>query len=237
MKLFFSLIGILLLSAASAQVNVSKKDRRKDVLLHTTAGNMVVRLSDSTPAHRDNFLLLVKKGYYDSLLFHRVIEGFMIQTGDPNSKLAPAGQPLGNGGPGYTVPAEMRPGLYHKKGAVAAARLGDQQNPTRASSGSQFYIVQGRTFTEGALDSITVARLDGRKIPEHRRAHYRELGGTPQLDGNYTVFGEVVKGLEVIDKVASTPTSKGADRDRPLTDVRILKATLIKRDKKLRSEF
>jgi peptidyl-prolyl cis-trans isomerase B (cyclophilin B) len=163
------------------------------------------------------------------MLFHRVIKGFMIQAGDPNSIRAAARAPLGGGGPGYTIPAEFASSLFHKKGALAAARQGDEINPERRSSGSQFYIVQGRTFTDAQMDSIEVARLQGRKISPERRELYRTVGGTPQLDGNYTVFGEVVRGLEVVDHIAGIETSKGPDRDRPLRDARILSVKLVKR--------
>jgi cyclophilin family peptidyl-prolyl cis-trans isomerase len=222
---------------AQGEVKLKHRDRKKDVELLTTEGNIIIRLADSTPMHRDNFLRLVKYGYFDSLLFHRVIRNFMIQSGDPNSKRALAHQPLGEGGPSYTIPSEFRQSLFHKKGAVAAARLGDKENPAKSSSGSQFYIVQGRTFTDRELDSVEVVRLNGRKLPADRRELYKTSGGTPQLDGNYTVFGEVVKGLDVVDRIASTPTSKGADRDRPLADMRILSAHLVKRDKKLKFSF
>jgi len=155
----------------------------------------------------------------------------MIQAGDPNSKQAPAGQPLGNGGPGYTIPAEFRPTLFHKKGVLAAARQGDNVNPEKKSGASQFYIVQGKTFTDKQLDSIETARLQGYKLPAAHREIYKTIGGTPQLDQNYTVFGEVVTGLNIVDKIASSSTSTGQDRDRPLQDVRILKAKLVKRKK------
>jgi len=190
---------------------------------------MVIRLSDSTPLHRDNFLKLVKVGFYDSVLFHRVIKNFMIQGGDPNSKGAMAGKPLGDGGPGYTIPAEFRKTLFHKKGALAAARMGDNVNPTKASSGSQFYIAQGKVFTDAGLDSVETFRLNGRKIPAEQREVYKTIGGTPHLDQGYTVYGEVVKGLDVLDNIAAVQTSRGQDRDRPLQDVRIIKAKLIKR--------
>ena len=211
---------------------IKKKDRKRDVLLETTMGDIVIRLSDSTPLHRDNFLKLVKIGYYDSVLFHRVIQNFMIQAGDPNSKQAKSGVPLGNGGPGYTVPAEFRTTLFHKKGMLSAARTGDNVNPTKASSGSQFYIVQGKIFTDAGLDSLETFRLNGRKIPAAQREVYKTIGGTPHLDQAYTVYGEVVKGLDVVDKIAAVQTSKGQDRDRPLQDVRIIKTKLIKRKKK-----
>lgn len=230
-KLLFFIAGLLLLQAAVAQsdTTVTKKDRKKrDVLLHTTMGDMVIRLSDSTPLHRDNFLKLVKMHYYDSILFHRVINHFMIQAGDPESKQAAPGQALGNGGPGYRIPAEFRPTLFHKKGVIAAAR---DNNPEKASSASQFYLTQGKVFTDAGLDSVETFRLK-RKIPEAQRTVYKTIGGVPHLDQNYTVFGEVVKGLDVIDKIAAVATSKGADRDRPLDNVVILQAKLIKRKKR-----
>ena len=215
---------------AQKGADVTKKDRKKDVLLQTNYGDIVVRLSDSTPLHRDNFLKLVKTHYYDSVLFHRVIKNFMIQAGDPNSKHAKRGEPLGEGGPDYTIPAEFRASLFHKKGVIAAAR---DNNPEKASSGSQFYIVEGKIFTDAGLDSVETYRLNGRKIPTEQREVYKTIGGTPHLDQNYTVFGEVVNGLDVVDKIAAVPTSKGEDRDRPLEDVRILKAKLIKRKKNI----
>src|SRR6187455_197862 len=226
-----ALLSSLIVFSATAQKDstIKKKDRKRDVLMQTTMGDIVIRLSDSTPLHRDNFLKLVKVGYYDSVLFHRVIKDFMIQGGDPNSKRAAAGQPLGNGSPGYTVPAEFRKTLFHKKGVIAAARTGDNINPAKASSGSQFYIAQGKVFTDAGLDSVETYRLNGRKIPADQREVYKTIGGTPHLDQNYTVFGEIVKGLDVVDKIASVATSKGDDRDRPLEDVRIIKAKLIKR--------
>jgi len=207
---------------------VTNKDRASDVLLQTTLGDIVLRLSDSTPLHRDNFLKLVKTGYYDSVLFHRVIQNFMIQSGDPNSKQAAPGQPLGAGGPGYRIPAEFRSTLFHKKGVIAAAR---DNNPEKASSGSQFYIVQGKIFTDAGLDSVETFRLNGRKIPPEQREVYKTVGGVPHLDQAYTVFGEVISGIDVVDKIASVQTSKGADRDRPMEDVRIIKAQLIERAK------
>ena len=157
----------------------------------------------------------------------------MIQTGDPNSKSAKAGQPLGNGGPGYTVPAEFRTTMFHKRGVIAAARMSDNVNPQKASSGSQFYIVQGKTFTDAGLDSTEIFRLNGRKIPADQRAVYKTIGGTPHLDQGYTVFGEVVKGIEVVDKIAGVQTSKAQDRDRPIQDVKITKTKLIKKKKRL----
>jgi peptidyl-prolyl cis-trans isomerase B (cyclophilin B) len=232
-RILVSLVSVLLvqISVAQKEVVVKKKDRKKDVILLTNMGNITIRLSDSTPLHRDNFLKLVKQGFYDSVLFHRVIKNFMIQSGDPNSKNAPAGQPLGNGSPGYTIPAEFRATLFHKKGVIAAARQSDDVNPMKESSGSQFYITQGKIFTDAGLDSVETYRLNGRKIPQDQREVYKTIGGTPHLDQNYTVFGEVVKGLDVVDKIAAVATSKAQDRDRPLENVMIIKATLVKRKK------
>ncbi|RYY62091.1 MAG: peptidylprolyl isomerase [Chitinophagaceae bacterium] len=231
-KILLVFISLLVLGAVSAQkeVTVRKKDRKKDILVQTSMGDMVFRLYDSTPLHRDNFLLMVKKHYYDSLLFHRVINNFMIQAGDPDSKNAASGKPLGEGSPGYNVPAEFRTSIFHKKGTLAAAREGDDVNPKRESSGSQFYIVKGKVFTPAGLDSVETMRLHRKLSPAQREA-YTTVGGTPHLDGNYTAFGEMVKGFDVLDLIAATPTSKGADRDRPLQDVVILKTKLVRRKK------
>ncbi len=168
--------------------------------------------------------------YYDGLLFHRVIQNFMIQCGDPDSRNAAPGQPLGMGGPGYRVPAEFRQTLFHKKGVIAAAR---DNNPEKASSGSQFYLTQGKVFTDAGLDSVETYRLK-RKIPPDQREVYKTIGGTPHLDQGYAVFVEVVKGLDVIAKIAAIPNSKRKDRDRPLQDVKIITAKLIKRKKHYR---
>jgi len=238
MKKSFSLIICISLTffcIAQKDSTLKKKDRRRDVLLQTSYGDITIRLSDSTPLHRDNFLKLVKVGFYDSVLFHRVIKNFMIQGGDPESKHAQAGQALGSGGPSWRVPAEFRATLFHKKGVIAAAR---DNNPEKASSGSQFYIVQGKVFTNAGLDSVETFRLQGRKIPAAQREVYTTIGGTPHLDQAYTVFGEVVKGLDVVDQIAAVETFKSPDRanplnDRPLQDVRILKAKLVKRKKHL----
>ncbi|MGC4037998.1 MAG: peptidylprolyl isomerase [Chitinophagaceae bacterium] len=232
MRKLSSLLLFVLFSSivfSQREIKIKKRDRKRDIELVTNYGNIVLRLYDSTPLHRDNFIRLVKTGYYDSVLFHRVINHFMIQSGDPDSKHAASGQPLGNGGPAYTIPAEFRVSIFHRKGVLAAAREGDDVNPQKASSGSQFYIVQGKKFTDAGLDSVETYRLKGRKIPVDEREVYKTTGGTPHLDQNYTVFGEVVSGLDIVDKIAAVPTSKGEDRDRPLEDVRILKAHLIKR--------
>ena len=205
-------------------------DLNKDVEMITDKGIIIVRLSDSTPLHRDNFLRLVKQHYFDSVLFHRVIKNFMIQGGDPNSKHAKADSVLGEGGPDYSIPAEFRSTLFHRKGVIAAARVSDDVNPTKASSGSQFYIVQGKIFTDAGLDSVETNRLKGRKIPPDQRQVYKTIGGTPQLDQNYTVFGEVIEGLNVVDSIAAVATS-GKPYDRPTKDVRIIKMKLVSRPK------
>lgn len=193
------------------------------VVFETTAGNFTIMLYDETPIHRENFLKLVNEHYYDSIIFHRVISDFMIQTGDPNSKNAAQGQMLGNGGPGYTLPAEFTQKYFHKKGALAAARLGDQMNPEKKSSGSQFYIVQGQVLTEAQLQSFYNSGRHDAFTQEEIEA-YTTIGGTPHLDGEYTVFGEVTEGLETIDNIAETETDQ---RNRPLNDIRIIKAYVI----------
>lgn len=222
------IVGLTLVMSCTTS-KVTTKDYQKDVLLQTNYGDMELRLSDLTPQHRDNFIKLVKTKYYDGVLFHRVIKNFMIQSGDPDSRNAVAGKPLGEGGPAYTIPAEFNSALFHRKGALAAAREGDDVNPKKASSGSQFYIVQGRVWRNGALDTLQVKRLNGAVIPQDRRIVYTKEGGSPHLDGNYTVFGQLVKGFDVLDKIAAAPTSKGEDKDRPIEDVKILKAKMVKR--------
>jgi peptidyl-prolyl cis-trans isomerase B (cyclophilin B) len=193
------------------------------VVLNTTAGDIKIRLYDETPLHKENFIKLVRQGYYDGVLFHRVIQGFMIQTGDPNSKTAKPGQMLGDGGPGYTIPAEFNAQLFHKKGALAAARQGDQVNPQKKSSGSQFYIVQGQILTPAQLDAL-VSSGRHRAFTDAQKEAYTTVGGTPHLDDNYTVFGEVTEGLDIIDSIAAAPADQ---RNRPVTDIKIVKAYLI----------
>lgn len=231
----FALFPVVLMVMISCNPRLAnglrKNELQKDVAIITRKGTIVVRLSDSTPLHRDNFLKLAKRGFYDSVLFHRVIARFMIQAGDPDSKRAQPGQSLGNGGPGYTIPAEFRPALFHKKGVIAAARTGDDVNPQKASSGSQFYIVQGKVFSDEQLDSVETFRLKGRKLPPEHRAVYKTLGGAPHLDQNYTIFGEVVEGLPVLDSIAVVPTSGPAGGNRPLQDVRIMRMKLVKRSR------
>ncbi len=188
-------------------------------LIETDMGDMKVKLYNSTPIHRDNFIKLAKEGFYDDLLFHRIIKGFMIQGGDPDSKDAPAGQTLGMGGPGYTLEAEI--GAPHVKGAIAAARTGGPQNPEKRSSGCQFYLVQGTPQSAGQLDQTQSQK--GIEYPAEIRNLYETIGGTPFLDMDYTVFGEVVEGLDVIDKMAAVDIDPG---NRPLQDIK-MKVTIL----------
>ncbi len=275
--LVFYLVLVLSLTSCNPLVveSVRKKDLKKDVVFVTQAGEVVIRLSDETPLHRNNFIKLVNQHFYDSLLFHRVINHFIIQTGDPDSKLAKSGEPLGEADLPYTIPAEFNPKLFHKRGALNAAR---DDNPERASSSTQFTFVQGRVYTDSTLN-IAEKRINGwlafnkvlhrpenkeiaalyeglrkrqsnpdslalisnkfkvladeelkkgvlYKIPEEHRQVYKTLGGAAHLDQNYTVFGEVVKGMEVVDKIAAVKTDS---LDRPLDDVRIISAKLVKR--------
>lgn len=215
----FLIGGILFfLAACSSTRNATSRLQGARVKLTTDSGVIVLQLYNQTPLHRDNFLKLVKQHYFDSLLFHRVIKNFMIQGGDPESKNAKPKILLGNGGPGYNIPAEFDSILFHKKGALAAAREGDNVNPMKASSGSQFYIVQGKIFTDAGLDSVETFRLKGRKIPAAHREVYKTIGGTPHLDMNYTVFGEVESGLEVVDKIAAAPRD---GNNRPINDIKM----------------
>lgn len=183
------------------------------VKITTDSGVMVIRLYDKTPLHRDNFIKLASERFFDSLIFHRVINTFMIQGGDPQSKYAQPGQMLGNGDVGYTIPAEFDTTLYHKKGALAAART---NNPEKASSGCQFYIVQGKTLSDAELNNLEMQK--GIRYSAAQREKYKTVGGTPFLDMEYTVFGEVETGFEVIDKIAMVQKGMG---DRPLGDVRM----------------
>ena len=249
-------------------------------MLETTHGNMKLRLYDQTPIHKSNFLALVDSGFYDGLLFHRVIPKFMAQTGDPDSRNAKPGKNLGNGGPGYTMEAEIVDTLIHKKGALAAARLGNDSNPEKRSSGSQFYVVQGRVFKKHEIDLVAENSYQAKKMTELQRYLYKEenkkllqkaqyyqsarmsykydslirsiepiieerlgegakpdftekqinayttIGGAPHLDGGYTVFGEIVEGLNVLDSICGVERN---NYDRPKKDVIILKATRVKK--------
>ncbi len=255
---------LVLLFIVANKLVLAQENVEKLVLIKTTYGVMKAKLYNETPQHRDNFLKLVGEGYYNDLLFHRVIKDFMIQGGDPDSRGADATKRLGSGGPSYQIPAEFVEGYFHKKGALSAARMGDNVNPEKKSSGSQFYIVQGKVFTneqllqfeekqkfqkirtealklynnriaevqrlqaEGKTDSIEAIQLAIQKevtyqidsmytpIFEERRKIYSTLGGTPHLDGGYTVFGEVFEGLNIIDSIANVQTAPG---DRPLKDI------------------
>ena len=276
-QIIFILLIVVAFTACGAGSKKQSKDMEKDnrtfIQFETTAGNFIVALYDETPQHRDNFIKLVKEGVYDSTLFHRVIKNFMIQAGDPESKTASDTAMLGAGDVGYTVPAEFLPEKFHKKGVLAAARQGDEVNPTKASSGCQFYIVTGRKYTQDQLLNLEgkmneqrenaifdeLARQHMKEIYKMRRANdnaglmqlqdsleaqaqkmikeegyfkfspaqiqaYTTVGGAPHLDGNYTVFGEVVKGMETIETIEMTKTNRA---DRPLENIRILKATIV----------
>ena len=189
----------------------------------TSQGKITFLLYDETPLHRDNFLKLVKNHTYDGLLSHRVIKDFMVQAGDPKSRDAKPGQPLGDGTLGYTVPAEFRADLIHKRGALCAARQGDQVNPKKASSASQFYIVQGQVWDDKTLDMME--QRFGKKFTAEQRKVYTTVGGTPHLDGDYTVFGEVVDGMDVVNKIAAVQCDR---MDRPLQDVKIISVKVLK---------
>lgn len=199
----------------------------KHVVMETTMGTIEVMLYNQTPKHRDNFLSLVEEGAYDSLLFHRVIKDFMIQGGDPESRNAVKGQLLGDGDRPYTLPAEFRleDGIFHRRGALAAAREGDDVNPEQRSSAMQFYIVWGRVFDDDRLDYVQqrMDEITGGKVKytKEMRESYKTVGGTPHLDGMYTVFGEVVSGMDAVDAIQQVATD---ENDRPMEDVRILKA-------------
>lgn len=258
---------------------VRKRDIKRDIELVTNKGSIIFRLYDNTPQHRNNFLKLVNQSYYDSVIFHRVINNFLIQTGDPDSKRANSEAVLGNGELPYMIPAEINPENFHKRGAVNAARTGDLENPEQASSSTQFTFIQRKPLSDSLInvgerrinyykaynrvvrnpankklvnrlrqlinsetknDSISVlesklnelakveqAQMVPYRIPEAHRQVYKTIGGTPHLDQNYTVFGEVIKGMDTIDRIATVETRK--KDDRPLKDVRILKVKLIKR--------
>ena len=261
-SIYLTLLIIFMMSCAATG------DKDTYVLIETSLGNIKVKLYGDTPLHRDNFLKLAREGFYDDLLFHRVIRNFMIQGGDPESKNAPAGKQLGSGDPGYTLPAEIvYPKHFHKRGALAAARQGDQVNPEKRSSGSQFYIVWGDKYTVGRLDTLEdqfmqrqEQKIFERLVGQHRceivdlqqagdrdklydlqeklvnQAHeeaekgevvkmtpeqrevYTTVGGTPHLDGDYTVFGEVVEGMDVVEKIQQVATGRG---DRPVEDIKM----------------
>lgn len=268
MKQFgYSLLILTLLFQVSCGTPKKSQTAEHHVKIETSYGDMTIRLFNQTPAHRDNFIKLAEEGFFDGLLFHRVIENFMIQGGDPDSKNAEAGKRLGGGTPGYTLPAEIDSSLFHKRGVLAAARRGGQSNPEKRSSGSQFYILQGTVFSHGALDTMEIkmnkqrekqlmqkhfnqaqdelnqlkmenklnefnirvaeireaanqkaSQLAPIKIDAERREAYTTVGGYPSLDNEYTIFGEVIEGLDVLDKIAAVATDQ---YDRPLEDVQM----------------
>ncbi|HEY1063265.1 MAG TPA: peptidylprolyl isomerase [Daejeonella sp.] len=204
--------------------SVFAKPKHDFVKIKTSKGECIIMLYNQTPKHRDNFLKLSREGFYNGTLFHRVIKEFMIQGGDPDSKTAKPGQTLGEGDLKYRVEAEFRDSLFHKKGVLAAAR---DNNPQKESSASQFYIVQGKKWTDATLDDVQMKRMNGRIIPESQRRVYKELGGTPHLDQNYTVYGEVVSGIEMIDAIAELKTGPS---DRPAEDISMMISVLKKRE-------
>ncbi|MBQ0007745.1 MAG: peptidylprolyl isomerase [bacterium] len=228
---------IIILLMLIATVSLSAHDLKKCavVRIRTNYGTMDVALYNETPLHRDNFLKLVRSGYYRGVQFHRVIKEFMIQAGDPNSKDSSFTGTLGAGDIGYKIPAEILfPTFFHKKGALAAARQGDNVNPERQSSGCQFYITQGRTFNSQELDKMQIRLQNMYNDPkfqytEEQRLHYQTFGGAPHLDGGYTVFGEVISGFEVIDIIASVEVGSN---DRPIKPVIIEDITLVRNFKK-----
>lgn len=230
-KKIFTLLAIFLaFTAVTMQAQAVQDMPRHEVLLETDSGDIRIELFNETPKHRDNFLRLVRSGAYDGVLFHRVIKDFMIQTGDVGSKNAKPGEAVGDTPETYTVPAEICfPKLFHHRGALGAAREGDDVNPKRESSATQFYIVWGYKFTDGQLDKVQ-QRLNERTdstvqlTPEVREA-YKTVGGTPHLDGQYTVFGQVIEGLDIVDLIQRQPGDKN---DRPLNDTRIRRALVVK---------
>lgn len=222
------LLLTLLLSLFALSATSQTKNRTK-VIVETNKGRITLALYDETPIHRDNFLKLCREHYYDSLLFHRVISDFMIQGGDPDSRHTTPDALLGEGDPGYELPAEIvYPQYYHKRGAVAAARRGDDTNPERRSSGSQFYIVWGKTFSKSELKKFAkrIQKNTGGtySMPEELYKPYMQLGGTPHLDAQYTVFGEVIEGLDIIDYIQKVATD---ENDRPYDDIIILSTQII----------
>lgn len=210
---------LLLLVSVLYLASCAQGEKHQHVLIETEFGNMKVQLYNSTPKHRDNFVKLVNEKFYDDLLFHRIIKNFMIQGGDPNSRGAAPGVSLGSGGPGYLIDNEI--GAPHLRGTLAAARTGGPSNPEKKSSGSQFYVVQGVPQSDLQLNSFE--KRKNIKYNETQRNLYKERGGRPDLDGEYTVFGEVVEGMEVIDKIAAVEKAPG---DRPIQDIK-MKITIV----------
>ena len=221
MKKLFAIC--LLLVGLLTSVHLQAQDVETLVLIDTDMGKIKVKLFNDTPLHRDNFIKNVKEKRYDGLLFHRVIKQFMIQGGDIDSKDAPIEKHLGDGDPGYTIPAEIvYPKYFHKRGMLCAARTSDEENPERASSGTQFYIVTGKFYTEMELDKME--KSDNKTFTPEERQAYRLDGGAPHLDNKYTVFGEVVKGMKVVDKIQFVETN---EEDRPLKNIKIKTMTIV----------
>ncbi len=222
MKRLFTLLLIFAVSATAFG-----KVKNQYVRIKTSYGQVIIRLYNETPKHRDNFIKLTKQGVYNGTLFHRVIQNFMIQGGDPDSKNAKPGVELGNGGLKYTVDAEFRDSIFHKRGVLAAAR---DDNPAKASSSTQFYIVEGKRYTDADLDKVeTLPRYAGMnyKIPQSQRQVYKTVGGTPSLDRLYTVYGEVVSGFDMVDLIAAVPKDA---KDRPTTDIPMTVELLSRRE-------
>ncbi len=229
------LCALMLLGVMEMDAKRKKKEKRSIVRIETTAGTMRVALSDDTPLHRDNFLTLVADSFYNGLLFHRVMENFIIQAGDPDSRDAKPGDKLGEGGTGYIIPPEFDlPYLYHWRGALAAARRPDELNPYQYSNGSQFYIVWGYRHKTSQIDKAR-ALLNGLNIEltYQMALDYEMRGGTPTLDGQYTVFGEVIEGLEIVEKIQAVPTD---DNDRPLQDIAIIRMSVEQLSEKVTSK-
>jgi len=229
--ILFILLSTTVISCSSLKIG---KQKGQKVLIQTSQGDITIKLYNETPLHRTNFIKLVKSGFYDGVLLHRVINKFMIQGGDPDSKTAKPNEMLGNGDVGYSIPAELKtPKIYHKYGAFAAAREGDQVNPEKSSSGAQFYIVTGKKFSPEELKSMQDEKIfkyghandSTYKFSPQSITDYSTIGGTPHLDGNYTVFGEVIEGMDIVDKISKVKTN---EMDRPITDVRIIKMKLIR---------
>lgn len=227
-EFFFAFLACFLVCVSAV---AKKKEKRSVVRIETSMGNIRVALSDDTPIHRDNFLKLASEGFYDGTLFHRVIQDFMIQGGDPDSKGAAPGALLGEGGPGYTLEPEfLLPYLYHWRGVIAAARESDDVNPEMRSSGSQFYIVWGKKQTPAAIKKVKAMLSEkGITLTPLMVDDYIMRGGTPHLDGTYTVFGEVIEGMDVVDAIQRVKTDK---RNRPLEDVIVQKMVVEQRSKK-----
>lgn len=216
-KLLLTTLSVCLLTVAMA------KKKSNTIIIETTYGNIKLELYDNTPKHRDNFIKLANEGFFDSTLFHRIIPQFMIQGGDPDSKRAAAEAMLGNGDVGYRIDAEINDTNFHQYGAVAAAR---DNNPNKSSSGCQFYIVVGKQFTGEQLDQMS--KQNGRTYTPAQRALYATKGGTPHLDGNYTVFGQVTEGMDVVEKIVKEPRN---NMDRPNKDMRMLSVKVAKKKK------